>query len=143
MTHFRAQIRAEIKARLEGMPGLTTPVLDSRDIPSNQQDVPLAWVSYGIERRGEVDKGDDGRVVSLRELSITVGFCSTDSEACDDVSAEIESRLAAPLIDGVEHFLESTQFEDPQRGEWDFFSVSLTYTILYVLVDGVPDRSAG
>jgi hypothetical protein len=127
---------------MTALTGVTTPVLDSFAIAQNEARMPLAVVAFGSEVLEDRNALSDGGETARRVLSANVGVCSFSAESLDDLAEEIESRLAPTFGDGVDHQIESTSFADPERGERDFFSLSVQIQFRYRLDSRSPDRLA-
>lgn len=142
MAHFRSVIRQELVVRMTGLTGVTNPPVDSFSIAQNEARLPLAIVTLGSEVLEDRNALGDGGETARRVLSASVGVCSFSTSSLDDLAEEIESRLAPSFGDGIDHQIESTSFADPERGERDFFSLSVQIQFRYRIDSRSPDRLA-
>lgn len=131
--HFRQSIRTALKARVQGIPGLSTfSVLDTFSTPFDQSTLPRAAVSFSDEDIEDRYMMGDGEGTS-RLLRASIGFAATDLIVLETMVERLEMLMNAKLLVGVTHKMTRTRFQDPDRAERDFFSVVVDYEIHYSL----------
>lgn len=143
MAHFRRQIRDELRSRLAALAGIVLPVRDSRDIPPGHHQIPFAFLTFdGEQLEDKVVAPDAVGTIERRVLTANVGVCCSGPNELDDLAEQIEKLMAPAILPGLLHAMEQVDFDDPSRGERDFFSLSLRLVIRYSLDQRSPDRLA-
>lgn len=139
--HFRQQIRDELRARAASLPGMSASVLDSLSQATPQTAVPTAVVTFQSEEAGapvSVAEGD----LSGRVLQASVVLVALRPDDLEKMAEQLEIRMADPLMNGVDHRMTGTRFQDPVRGEFDFFSLAIDYEIRFSILSADPSRVA-
>lgn len=131
MAHFRGTIRAEIKSRMQDLPGQTLAPLDARDQVIPQEHLPVPFVLLGDEELTDPILSESGATSHRRTLTVTVGVAAQTVTALDSLSEEIERRMQPSLGVGVHHELASVSIDGPSRGERDFHSIGYRYAVHY------------
>lgn len=140
--HFRQTIRAELVARATGLPGVVSDPAESVDQVINQKRAPIAVVTMRSEEASPPRAYSTGTDASTRTLQASIVLIAYRPDDLEKLAEEVERRMAAPLMPNVSHRLTGTRFQDPARGEFDFFSLALDYQIEYVLATSDPSRLA-
>lgn len=139
--HFRQAIRDELRARAAGLPGMISDVLESLSQAVAQSTLPSAAVTFqdeSAEAPVRLAPGEASRRV-LRASVVLVAYRPDDLEK---MAEQLEIRMADPLIHGVDHRMTGTRFQDPVRGEFDFFSLAIDFEIRFSLLTADPSRIA-
>lgn len=139
--HFRQTIREALKARAASLPGMTSAVVDSLAQVIDQSNVPRAAVTFQAEETEAPVILQEGEMVrrSLRASVVLVAFRPDDLEM---MAEALELRMADQLENGVLHRMIGTRFQDPARGEFDFFSLAIDYEIRFSTLTADPSRVA-
>lgn len=139
--HFRQTIRAELKARAASLPGMTSSVVDSLAQAIEQRSLPTAAVTLTGEDADppvSLAAGESTR----RVLTASIVIVAYRPDDLEKMAEALEVRMADPLAAGVLHRMTGTRFQDPVRGEFDFFSLAIDYEIRFSLLSSDPSRVA-
>ena len=129
--HYRHAIRQEIRARLAALPGSAATSLDSLADVTEQSRLPVSVVSFLNEEADAPVEVDEGlwRTVRVLQAAITIVALRTDD--LETIAAEVERRMEPEFGPGMIHQLDRTRFQDPKKGEFEYFSLALEYSITY------------
>lgn len=139
--HLRQTIRDEIKARAASLPGMTSTVVDSLAQAIEQSSVPRAAVSFQGEEVDAPVAFSHGEAIR-RVLRVAVVLVAYRPDDIETMAEAFEVRMTEPILHGVLHRLTGTRFQDPVRGEFDFFSLALDYEIRFSTLTADPSRVA-
>lgn len=139
--HFRQEIRSELRARAAALPGMTSAVLDSLSQAIAQTVVPTAVITFQQEDAGAPSILAQGEM-TRRVLRASVVLVSYRPDDLEKMAEAFEVRMADPIASGVSHQMIGTRFQDPVRGEFDFFSLAIDYEIRFSLLTADPSRVA-
>ena len=139
MSTFIERLRAELIARVTGLPGTTDDPLESRGQQPHENTLPRVWVwidSDEVTQRAKPDDGEDpSRVTEYHSVSFSVGVMAKNSTAAAVVDAlvgEIRERMF-PRFEGADFLFQRVEYEDEVRTyARPFVSAAVEYTITYV-----------
>lgn len=140
--HYRQTIRTELRARLAALPGTASDPVDSLAQAVAQEKLPIAAVTFRSEEASATRAYSDMTMVSTRTLQVSIVLVAYRPDDLENLSEEVERRMSTPLDPNVSHRLTGTRFQDPVRGEFDFFSLALDYELEFVLATSDPSRLA-
>ncbi len=140
MHHYRKTILDELRPRITGLPGQVGAPLNSPDDVTDQSQVPAACVFFTEEpvrdRRGASGEG----CKFTRDLSTSIVLIAKRPDDLELLAAEVEKNMLAEIAPGVQTVYDGTVFQQPKRGEFEFFALAINYKISYSTDEGSPDR---
>lgn len=141
MIHYRQAIREELRARAAGLPGMTSSPVDFVASSIQESNIPTAVVTFQSEEIEGVMITDDGEATT-RVLRVSIRMIARRPDDLEKMAFALETRMLPPIAGGVLHHMTGSRFEEPGRGESDYFSIALDYEIRFTLLSSDPSRVA-
>jgi hypothetical protein len=140
--HYRNALRDLLKARATSLPGQTSAPFDSIAQAIDAAKLPAAVVTFQDEVADPPEIFENGEEAQRRTLAARFVLVALRPDDLEKMAEALEVRMAATLGVGVLCQLLATRFQDPARGERDFFSLALDYSIRFSLYTTDPSRVA-
>ena len=138
MPGIRTRIRAELKARLAGLPGATANPITSTAEMVSEDELPIAVVWLRRDIAGDASTSDSTHHEIEIEI-VLIGKKSGDTEAIDileTMAEEVEARMVVPF-EQREFAWSSTSFEDQQEGKQPYPAATLAYIYSFTAPPGL------